>query len=84
MARRPTKLEFHEHSVVCPYCRKPVVFVSLMEHIIAARRTCPACKREMLIEDDKAARISNEGRTNKKPPERVRSRIGSDASKAKS
>jgi transposase-like protein len=80
---RKTKLEFYKHSVACPYCRKPVVFTSLMERIIAARRTCPACKREMLIENGTVRQVSREGRT-KQPPKRVRSRIGSDASKAKS
>lgn len=44
--RRPTKLGFHEHRVTCPYCRSNVTVVSLMEWLVVARRTCPACKRE--------------------------------------
>jgi glutaredoxin len=73
MARRPTKLEFHEHRVTCPYCRKDIMIYSLMEIIIAARRTCPNCKREMMIDNGKAVRLSAEGE--KKPPKQVRSRI---------
>jgi len=73
MARRPTKLEFHEHPVDCPYCRANVTVVSLMERLLAARRICPACKREFFVEDGKAVRISDEGA--KKPPRQVRSHI---------
>lgn len=57
MARRPTKLPVYEHRVVCPYCKSDIVVSSIMEHIIVARRNCPACKFEMLIEDDQAIRV---------------------------
>lgn len=72
MARRPLKLEVHNHRVVCPYCREEVVFPSLMERIIIARRNCPVCKREMLIVDGRATKVPGDGA--KKPPKRVRSR----------
>lgn len=42
----PSSVKFYDHPAVCPYCRANVVFPSLMERIIAARRNCPACKRE--------------------------------------
>jgi Zn finger protein HypA/HybF involved in hydrogenase expression len=71
MARRPTKLEFHEHPVICPYCKANVVISSLMEFIIAARRTCPVCKREMLIDNGRAVKIAPD----KKPSKQVRSRL---------
>ena len=41
MARRPTKLEFHEHRVTSPYCRTAVTVFSLMEFIIAACKDLP-------------------------------------------
>ena len=44
--RRLAKWEFHEHRVMCPFCRSNVTVVSLMERLVVARRTCPACKRE--------------------------------------
>jgi len=49
------------------------VFPSLMERLTTARRACPVCKREMLIEDGRAVKIPGEGA--KKPPKRVRSRV---------
>lgn len=44
--RRLAKWEFHEHRVMCPFCRSNVTVVSLMERLVVARRTCPACRRE--------------------------------------
>jgi len=73
MARRPTKLEFHEHRVTCPYCRKDITIFSLMEVILASRRICPNCKREMMIDNVEAVKPTLEGE--KKPPKQVRSRI---------
>ena len=73
MARRPTKLEFHEHRVTCPYCPTDLTVYSLMEYVIAASRICPHCKREMLIDQGKAVRLSAEGA--KEPAKKVRSRI---------
>ena len=71
VASRQTKLEFYDHPVTCPYCHVEVVFTSMMERIILARRTCPACKVEMLIEDGNAIRIPAEGNT-KKPSGKIR------------
>lgn len=68
MARRPTKLEFHEHRVTCPYCRADITITSVMETIFAARRNCPVCKREMFIENGKA-------KMPKETAKQVRSRI---------
>ena len=73
MARRPTKLEVYDHHVVCPYCHADVVFPSLMERIIIARRFCPVCKGEMLIEDGRTRKVLGDGV--KKPPKRVRSNV---------
>jgi Zn finger protein HypA/HybF involved in hydrogenase expression len=73
MAQRPTKLEFHEHRVTCPYCRTDINVYSLMEVLIAARRICPKCKREILIDQGKAVKPSVE--SEKKPPKQVRPRV---------
>jgi hypothetical protein len=73
MARRPTKLQFYEHCVTCPYCRTDITVTSLMEIILVARRNCPVCKREMLIENGRAVKLS--GESAKKPPKQIRSRI---------
>lgn len=70
MARRPTKLEVHEDYVMCPYCRTDITACSLMEVILAARKICPHCEREMMIHDGKAVRSTVEGE--KKPPKEVR------------
>jgi hypothetical protein len=72
MARRPTKLQFYEHPVRCPYCRNDITITSLMEVILAARRNCPICKREMLIDNGRAVKFSAESA---KPPKQIRSRI---------
>jgi hypothetical protein len=60
MARWPTKLEFHEHGLRCPYCRSEIIVYSLMEKITRARRTCPICRRLMLIRDGRAFRAPGE------------------------
>lgn len=73
MARRPTKLEFYEHHVTCPYCRSSITITSLMEVILAARRICPVCKREMFVDNGKAVKMP--GESPKKPPKEIRSRI---------
>ena len=73
MALRSTKLEFYEHPVTCPYCRAKVTVVSLMERLLPVRRTCPACKRELFIDDGRAVKMPIESA--KKPPKQVRSRI---------
>jgi len=46
-----TKLVFHEHRVVCPYCHTALIFNSPMEVILLARRECPKCGKEFLIEN---------------------------------
>ena len=73
MARRATKLQFYEHPVTCPYCGSKVIVMSVMETILAARRHCPVCKREMFIENGKAKKMPIE--VEKKSPKQVRSRI---------
>ena len=44
-----------------------------MEVILAARRTCPACKREMFIDNGKGVMMPEE--SGKKTPKQIRSRI---------
>jgi hypothetical protein len=44
-----------------------------MEIILAARRNCPVCKREMLIDNGSAVKLSAE--RGKKAPTQIRSRI---------
>jgi hypothetical protein len=73
MVRRPTKLEFHEHRLTCPYCHTDITITSLMDVILAARRICSVCKREMFIDNGKAVKMPVE--TAKKPPKQIRSRI---------
>jgi hypothetical protein len=55
--RRKTQLQVHEHRITCPYCRTGLVFNSLMSMILAARRTCPKCRKEFLIENGIAKRV---------------------------
>ena len=73
MARRPTKLQFYEHPVTCPYCGSKVIVISVMETILAACRHCPVCKKEMSIENGVAKKMPIE--VEKKTPKPVRSRI---------
>ena len=73
MARRPTKLQFYEHPVTCPHCRSKVIVMSVMETLLAARRYCPVCKREMFIENGVAKKMPKE--VEQKTPKQVRSRI---------
>lgn len=60
MARRPSTLEFHEHVLRCPYCRSDIIVHSLMKNIVLARRTCPICRRLMLIRNGRAYRAPGE------------------------
>ena len=46
--------EKYGHPVACPYCATKLIVVSPMETIFIARRTCPACQKEFLIEDGPA------------------------------
>jgi hypothetical protein len=48
-----------------PHCGAELIIGSPMDHIIAARRTCPVCKKEFMIENDKPVAM-------KKPQHRSR------------
>jgi Zn finger protein HypA/HybF involved in hydrogenase expression len=52
-----TNPESHHHNVNCPYCHTSLVITSPMVHILMARRNCPACGQEFLIENGKAVRV---------------------------
>src|SRR5437660_4065785 len=56
--KRKTKIPIHEHQVTCPLCRTKLTILSPMETILLARRTCPKCKREFLIENGKTKTLS--------------------------
>jgi hypothetical protein len=58
--KRKTKIPIHEHQVTCPLCRTNLTILSPMETILLARRTCPKCKREFLIENGKTKRAPRE------------------------
>ena len=61
MAHREIKLEFHEHGLRCPYCRSDITVHSLMKDIVIdARRTCPICRRLMLIHNGRAFKAPGE------------------------
>ena len=47
------------HDVTCPYCGTDLAFISPLEHIFLARRTCPECGKEFLIKDGKAEKCPN-------------------------
>jgi hypothetical protein len=66
MAVRLTKLEFYNHPFTCPYCHTEVAFTSVMQTLLGARRTCPACTQEMLIEVGKAVKLPGD-RQGKRP-----------------
>ena len=52
MARRETKLPYIEKHIVCPHCRATLIFGTVMGTIIRSNRTCPKCRKEILIEND--------------------------------
>jgi transposase-like protein len=58
--KRKTKIPIHEHQVTCPFCRTNLTILSPMETILLARRTCPKCKREFLVENGKTKRAFRE------------------------
>jgi transposase-like protein len=65
MAKRITEpdaddLEMYEHVVTCPHCKAELTVVSPMEKILMARRTCPACKKEFVIQDGEACKQQTE------------------------
>jgi transcription elongation factor Elf1 len=65
-ARREVKLPYTEKHMRCPHCDAGIVVGTVMGKIQMARRTCPVCKKEFLIENDKPKKL-DVGR--KKPSE---------------
>ena len=63
--KRVTKLVFHEHRIVCPYCRTALIFNSPMEVILLARRECLKCGKEFLIENSIAKRLRGKKKARK-------------------
>jgi len=51
-SRRVVKLPYTEKQMACPHCRAPLVIGTVMDTILLARRICPKCHREFLIEND--------------------------------
>jgi transposase-like protein len=49
----PWESEFKDFPMNCPHCGAELIIGSPMDHIIAARRTCPVCKQDFMIENDK-------------------------------
>jgi ssDNA-binding Zn-finger/Zn-ribbon topoisomerase 1 len=41
-----------EREIKCPHCHTKLLLASPMENIFVARRTCPKCKKEFVIEND--------------------------------
>lgn len=58
------KSDFKDHPMECPHCGTKLIIGSPMDQIIAARRTCPVCKKEFMIENGKPV--------GKKPPRNSR------------
>ena len=52
----PWESEFKEYPMNCPDCGAELIIRSPMDHIIAARRTCPVCKKDFIIEKRQASR----------------------------
>jgi DNA-directed RNA polymerase subunit RPC12/RpoP len=46
-----TLADSNQHPMICPYCGTKIIVFSPMEKILAARRTCPKCKKEFFIEN---------------------------------
>jgi len=53
----PWESEFNKYPMNCPDCGAELIIGSPMDHIIAARRTCPVCKKDFMIENDKPAAL---------------------------
>jgi RNase P subunit RPR2 len=51
-SRRVVKLPYTEKHMACPHCRAPLVIGTVMDTILLARRICPKCHKEFLIEND--------------------------------
>ena len=45
--------------ILCSYCKADLEIDSPLDHIFIARRICPECGREFLIEDGKAEKSPN-------------------------
>jgi transposase-like protein len=41
----------YRHPMKCPYCGMEIVVFYPAQRILAASRTCPACKKEFFIEN---------------------------------
>ena len=41
-----------ERGVICPHCRTNLVLSSPMDTIFMARKTCPECNKDFVIEND--------------------------------
>ena len=41
-----------EREIVCPHCHTNLILGSPMDSIILARRTCPKCGKDFIIEND--------------------------------
>ena len=51
------------HRIKCPYCGTEIVVFHPRERILAASRTCPACKKAFFIENGigKPTSLDNRG-----------------------
>ncbi len=50
--RRSIKLTLTEIPMKCPHCDARLVIATVMDRIILARRTCPRCEQEFIIENN--------------------------------
>lgn len=54
---KPTKndlsyFRIKEREIACPHCKTKLILGSPMDKIILARRTCPKCEKDFLIDND--------------------------------
>jgi hypothetical protein len=59
-SRRADKLPFRELQIVWPYCKARFLIGTVMDVILASRRTCPECARDFMIENDIPRKLSEE------------------------
>ena len=69
---RPVRLEFYDHPFTCPHCSVEILFTSMQQVITSSQRSCPSCKKPILIEDGKVLRLKAD-MSGKKPPRKARS-----------
>jgi transposase-like protein len=50
-------LEMHGHPMHCPYCHAPQNVETTTKDIMLARRNCPACHNDFLIDNGKPEQI---------------------------